>query len=183
MSALLLPMLLSAAVILAGCASGSARSSGKTAGAAGAAAGGAAGGALPEPDVREASLRVVPEVKAIHFDYDSSYLSPAARAVLVQNAGWLKSHPEARVQAAGNCDERGTVEYNLALGQRRALAVRKYYKALGVSAERIATISYGEEKPLCRESNEDCWRMNRRVESLVSAPEVAGPVDEASSSR
>jgi peptidoglycan-associated lipoprotein len=122
------------------------------------------------PDVDEASLHIMAEVKTIHFDYDSAFLGPEARATLVQNAGWLKSHLDARVQAAGHCDERGTVEYNLALGQRRAQAVKDYYKALGVAEGRVATISYGKEKPLCQDSNEDCWQKNRRVETLVAFP-------------
>ena len=135
------------------------------------------------PDVSEASLHIIAEVKTVHFDYDSAYLGPEARAILVQNADWLKSHVETRVQAAGHCDERGTVEYNLALGQRRAQAVKDYYKALGIAEGRVATISYGKEKPLCQESTEDCWRKNRRVETLVAFPEAVSQLPNERGSR
>jgi peptidoglycan-associated lipoprotein len=135
------------------------------------------------PDVTEASLHMVAEVKIVHFDYDSDYLAPEARATLVQNADWLKNHLEARVQAAGHCDERGTVEYNLALGQRRAQAVKDYYKALGIPEGRVATISYGKEKPLCRESSEDCWQQNRRVETLVAFPEAVSQLPKGTTPR
>ena len=124
---LILPSLLAAAVGSAGCSSRQVRDAGKAASAASAAEQqGAAGTSVPEPDVREASLRIVPEAKTIQFGYDSSYLEPESRAVLKQNAAWLKSRPGLRIQVAGHCDERGTVEYNLALGQRRARAVRGY---------------------------------------------------------
>jgi peptidoglycan-associated lipoprotein len=138
---------------------------------------------VPEPDVSEASLHIIAEVKAIHFDYDSAYLGPEARAILVQNADWLKSHEGSRVQAAGHCDERGTVEYNLALGQRRAQAVKDYYKALGIAEGRVATISYGKEKPLCQESTEECWQKNRMVETLVAFSEAVSQLPTGASSR
>lgn len=176
-----LPAVLSAAVGFAGCAHRYARNVQTPTGPiVPAPSGPAAPTAAPlaEPDVREASLRIMAEVKAVHFNYDSAFVGPEARAVLVQNAGWLKAHPETRAQAAGHCDERGTVEYNLALGQRRAQAVKEYYRNLGIGEERIATISYGEENPLCRESNEKCWQANRRVETLVAFPEAAGTVDQ-----
>ena len=136
-----------------------------------------------EPDVREASLHIIAEVKTVHFNYDSAYLGPEARATLVQNADWLKNHLEVRAQAAGNCDERGTVEYNLALGQRRAQAVKEYYKALGVPEGRVATISYGKEKPLCKESNDECWQKNRRVDTLVAFPESVSQLPQGAISR
>ena len=101
----------------------------------------------------------------MYFDFDSDYLQPEARAVLQRNAEWLKEH-DVRIQVAGNCDQRGTVEYNLALGQRRASAVRTYYVHMGVSADRIATISYGKEQPVCTQATEDCWQRNRRADSL-----------------
>lgn len=86
-------------------------------------------------------------------------------AALKANAAWLKSNAKVEVQIQGHCDERGTVAYNLALGQKRARAVRDYYRTLGVSMRRMSTISYGKEKPGCQESNEDCWRDNRRAET------------------
>ena len=98
----------------------------------------------------------------IHFDYDSFDLSPEARDILQANANWLKSNPQAKVEIEGHCDERGTAEYNLALGAKRAKAARDYLVTLGVSANQISTISYGEELPACKESNESCWQQNRR---------------------
>jgi len=84
-----------------------------------------------------------------------------------------------KVQVAGHCDQRGTVEYNLALGQRRSKAVRDYYRSLGVAGHRVATISYGEEKLLCQEEDEACWGRNRRGETLAAFPKdvTQGPVN------
>lgn len=119
-----------------------------------------------EPDMRGLATRTIPELGAVHFAYDSSSLDAASLRTLRANAAWLKSRADVRVQVAGHCDQRGTVAYNLALGQRRAAAVREYYKALGIAAGRVATISYGKERPLCGESGEDCWSRNRRAETL-----------------
>lgn len=105
----------------------------------------------------------------IYFAYDSFDLSAEARETLRANANWLQSNPQAKVEIEGHCDERGTTEYNLALGAKRARAARDYLVTLGVSPERLSTISYGEELPLCRESNESCWQQNRRVHFLVLA--------------
>jgi len=124
-----------------------------------------------EPDLRSETLRSIPQLKTVDFGYDSDFLTPEARAVLGSNAAWLKGQPTVRVQVAGNCDQRGTVEYNLALGQRRAAAVRQYYLHLGVAGNRVATISYGKEHPLCGESTEACWSQNRRAESLEAVSE------------
>lgn len=118
-----------------------------------------------EPEVRDMNIRPIPGVKEIHFAYDSDGLDEAARATLRANAEVLKAHPGMKVQVAGHCDQRGTVAYNLALGQRRAAAVRAYYKALGVAPERVATISWGKEHLLCQESDEACWSRNRRAET------------------
>jgi peptidoglycan-associated lipoprotein len=128
-----------------------------------------------EPDVRDMNFRAVPELKTVHFAYDSDRLDDSERAVLRANAEFLKSHKDMKVQVSGHCDQRGTVAYNLALGQRRARSVRDYYKALGVDAERIATISWGREHLLCSEASDECWSRNRRSETLqaVSAA-VAG---------
>ena len=128
-----------------------------------------------EPDVRDMATREVPELKVAHFTYDSDMLDEAARETLKGNAGYLNAHGEMRIQVAGNCDQRGTVPYNLALGQRRAAAVRGYYKSMGVEESRVATISYGMEKPLCAEASEACWSRNRRAATLeVLSPNVAG---------
>ncbi|MFI5346321.1 MAG: OmpA family protein [Elusimicrobiota bacterium] len=128
-----------------------------------------------EPDVRDLATREVPELKTVHFTYDSDILDESARAILKSNAGYLREHAGMKIQVAGNCDQRGTVAYNLALGQRRAASVRSYYKALGVESARVATISYGKEKLLCAESNDSCWERNRRAATLeVLSPAVAG---------
>lgn len=129
------------------------------------------GAGLPgATEVTEASLRgkiyqAVPTLAVAHFDYDRDTLSEETRTSLRANADWLKANAKVEVQIQGHCDERGTVAYNLALGQKRARAVRDYYRALGVSMRRMSTISYGKEKPDCQESNEDCWRSNRRAET------------------
>lgn len=128
-----------------------------------------------EPDVRDMATREVPELKTIHFSYDSDMLDASARETLKGNAGYLKSHSSMKIQVAGNCDQRGTVAYNLALGQRRAAAVRSYYHALGVEKKRVATISYGKEKLVCTDATDACWERNRRAPTLeVLSPNVAG---------
>ena len=129
----------------------------------------------PEQEDVEASLRgkdykSIPEIAAVHFDYDKDELTPRAKSILSRNADWLKAHPEAEVKIEGHCDERGTTEYNLGLGTRRAKAIRGYYRALGIPAKRTSTISYGKEKPLCYESTEECQSKNRRAETLVRFP-------------
>jgi len=102
-------------------------------------------------------------LKDVHFAFDSYELDRTARDVLAANAEWLKDNPRARTEIEGHCDARGTVEYNLALGARRAKAVKDYLVTLGISAGRLSTISYGEELPLCREQSEECYARNRRV--------------------
>jgi peptidoglycan-associated lipoprotein len=106
-------------------------------------------------------------LQAIYFDYDSAELSPEARQQLLANARFLAEHPELVVLAAGHADERGTNDYNLALGERRAGAVAGMLRTLGVAPERLRTTSYGEEQPACGESTESCWSRNRRAEFTV----------------
>jgi peptidoglycan-associated lipoprotein len=103
----------------------------------------------------------------VHFDYDRYDLRTEDRATLQQNANWLKEHANAKVEIEGHCDNRGTVEYNLALGAKRAKSVKDYLVSLGIAADRLSTISYGEELPLCREDTEECWARNRRAHSVV----------------
>jgi peptidoglycan-associated lipoprotein len=98
----------------------------------------------------------------IHFAFDRFDLRPAAREILDMHAKWLKAHPEFTVRIDGNCDERGTVEYNMALGQRRAASAMKYLVDLGVGKNRLSTISYGKERPLDPGHNEEAWAKNRR---------------------
>lgn len=103
-------------------------------------------------------------LQTVYFDYDSSALRSDAMATLRENAEKIKQVPGVIIQLAGHCDSRGTQEYNLALGERRALAVRQYLIQLGVPAERLITISYGKEFPAVLGENEEAWAKNRRVE-------------------
>lgn len=105
----------------------------------------------------------------IHFNYDSFDLDETSRQTLQQDAEWLKDHPSVRVEIEGHCDNRGTVEYNLALGAKRAAAAKSYLVALGIARDRLTTISYGEELPLCQEDTESCWSRNRRVHLVAVA--------------
>lgn len=103
------------------------------------------------------------QMSDIFFDFDRFDLSPDDRAVLADNAAWLENNPGAKVQIQGHCDNRGSNEYNLALGDRRAKSAYNYLINLGVSASRISTISYGEEMPQCTQLTEGCWAKNRRA--------------------
>lgn len=102
------------------------------------------------------------EVRDVYFDYDAASIRPDARQVLQKDADFLKGYPNTRVTIEGHCDERGSTEYNLALGQRRANAVKEYLVSLGIPADHLTTTSWGKEKPFCTESNETCWAQNRR---------------------
>ncbi len=104
----------------------------------------------------------------VFFDFDSSTLREDGKATLQKQAAWLARYPSVRLSIEGHCDERGTREYNLALGARRASMAREYLASLGVAASRMETISYGKEKPTCVESNEACWAQNRRAVSVIS---------------
>jgi len=108
-------------------------------------------------------------LKDVFFDTDSYSLSPEARDMLTANANWLKNYPGITIRIEGHCDERNTREYNLALGERRANAVRDYLVFLGVAPERIRTISYGEERPFAVGHNESAWKLNRRAHFLITA--------------
>ena len=103
-------------------------------------------------------------LQPVYYDFDRSFVRSDARATLRANAEWLKANPDVEIKIEGNCDERGTNEYNVALGQRRAASAKKYLVDLGISPGRISLISYGEERPVCTESNEDCWQQNRRAD-------------------
>jgi peptidoglycan-associated lipoprotein len=109
----------------------------------------------------------VPELQDIHFDFDKYNIRPGDAKILDANAGWLKSNPNHLVLIEGHCDERGTNEYNLALGERRAKSTMNYLVSQGVQANRITIISYGEERPVCTEKTEACWAKNRRSHFLV----------------
>jgi peptidoglycan-associated lipoprotein len=135
-------------------------------------------GATREATTGESSLKQFQEgkstrtpesspLKDVYFDFDRYDLTADARATLRANAEWLKSNPSTRVEIEGHCDERGTNEYNLALGAKRAQAARQFLTSLGVSPDRLSTISYGEELPVCRESTESCWKQNRRARFVI----------------
>ncbi|MEM9494941.1 MAG: peptidoglycan-associated lipoprotein Pal [Pseudomonadota bacterium] len=104
----------------------------------------------------------------VFFATDQYSLSPQAQATLSRQAAWLKEYPEARIVVAGNCDERGTREYNLALGARRAEAARSFLTSLGVSSNRITTVSYGKERPLDGRSTDEAWSLNRNATTTIS---------------
>lgn len=120
-----------------------------------------------EASLRDKSFQASPELATIHFDYDRYELDDEAKKALHANAVWLKEYPGVEIHIEGHCDERGTTEYNIALGQHRASTVRDFYKQLGVRSNRMSTISYGEEKPECEDSTDECWRRNRRAMTLV----------------
>jgi peptidoglycan-associated lipoprotein len=101
-------------------------------------------------------------VQDAYFDYDKADIRPDTRAALSKTADFLKSNPRFKATIEGHCDERGSTEYNLGLGDRRANAVKQYLVSLGVSADRLSIVSFGKEKPFCMESNEACWQQNRR---------------------
>ena len=104
----------------------------------------------------------------VFFDFDSFQLRPDARATLEKQAEWLKQHPNVKVSLEGHADERGTREYNLALGERRANAIRDYLIALGINEDRMKTISYGKERPVDPRSTEEAWEKNRRGVMVVN---------------
>jgi peptidoglycan-associated lipoprotein len=119
--------------------------------------------ALPSPTEFSATSAL----RDIHFAFDKYEITPSDKTILDANARWLKSHARALVLIEGHCDERGTNEYNLALGERRARAARDYLASAGVPDSRITVVSYGEERPTCGESSEACWTQNRRAHFLV----------------
>ncbi|MFH2201611.1 MAG: OmpA family protein [Elusimicrobiota bacterium] len=143
---------------------------------------------VAEADIRGEGFTDIPDLRPITFEYDRYTLTPDMRVTLKNNAQYLKSHPELQILVEGHCDERGTLGYNLALGQKRAKTVREYYIRLGVDGTAVGTISYGEEKPVCVESTDDCWRQNRRAATLARNQHEGGdqailPENAASESR
>lgn len=116
----------------------------------------------PPPPPAPAPIAFEQGVHDAYFDYDKSDIRSDAQQALQQTAEYLKANASIKVTIEGHCDERGSTEYNLGLGQRRADAVKQYLTSLGVTADRMTTISYGKEKPFCMEHNETCWQQNRR---------------------
>ena len=113
----------------------------------------------PKPTLDELFLK---EVRDAYFDYDKADIRADAKDALGRTAEFFRNYPQLRVTIEGHCDERGSTEYNLALGDRRANAVKQYLVSLGIPADRLTTVSYGKEKPFCMVSNETCWQENRR---------------------
>jgi len=145
---------------------------------------GARGGARESQAPSGGSLRELQEgkstatqpsspLKDLYFDFDRYDLRADARETLRANATWLQNNASVRVEIEGHCDERGTSEYNLALGAKRAQSAKDYLVSLGISGERLSTISYGEEIPTCKEPNEQCWRQNRRARFVILASRPA----------
>jgi len=123
--------------------------------------------ASTEGNIRGGEFSSAPSIEIVYFDFDKHGLSENTRATLQRNAEALKAHRDWTVLVEGYCDSRGTVEYNLALGQKRAKEVRDYYARLGVPEASMGTISYGKEKPSCVEETEACWSENRKAETKV----------------
>jgi peptidoglycan-associated lipoprotein len=122
-----------------------------------------AGSARPAPAEFVASS----ELQDIHFDFDRYELQDDDRLVLDRHAAWMKEHAGTPMLVEGHCDERGTGEYNISLGERRAKATANYLTSRGVASDRITIISYGEQQPVCRDATEGCWQKNRRAHFLV----------------
>ena len=126
------------------------------------------------PSVQPAAPKefsAVKDLKPIHFDFDKYNIRPGDARILDEDARWMKANPNFQILIEGHCDERGTNEYNLALGERRTKATLNYLVAQGVAVNRMILISYGEERPLCAEKNEGCWSQNRRGDFLVKLRE------------
>ena len=125
------------------------------------------------PPVKEAPLPVAPvlavgdKLDPIYFDFDKYDLKDLSRDQLTKNSQWMKNNPGAVIRIEGNCDERGSNEYNLALGERRAASAKKYLVYQGISPNKLETISYGEEKPVCGGHYEGCWWKNRRDDFVI----------------
>ena len=109
----------------------------------------------------------------VHFAFNDYNIEDSDKSTLGRQASWLQKYPAVRVTIEGHCDERGTREYNLALGARRANAVKEYLVSQGVSASRVETVSYGKERPICTESSEDCYAQNRRGVSTITSGAVS----------
>ncbi|MBI2877372.1 MAG: peptidoglycan-associated lipoprotein Pal [Candidatus Tectomicrobia bacterium] len=127
--------------------------------------GGTAEGQRPRGEEGEAAAAEA--LRDIHFDLDKYEIRPDSRSILERNALWIQAHSQARVQIEGHADERGTVEYNLALGERRAKKVRDYLISLGVDPKQLSTVSFGEERPLDPGHTEEAWAKNRRAHFVL----------------
>jgi len=117
---------------------------------------------------KERAMAAEGNLQPIYFDFNNFSVRDDARSVMKKNAEWLKSNPKVKIKIEGNCDERGTAEYNQALGQRRSVSAKKYLTDMGVASNRISLLSFGKEKPACAESSESCWQKNRRDDFVVT---------------
>jgi peptidoglycan-associated lipoprotein len=124
-----------------------------------------------EPVVRKTTLEedFLAKIEDVLFDYDRAMLRPDQLPKIDMLATWLRENPGTRVMIEGHCDERGNTEYNLGLGDRRASAIRERLQTIGISRDRLETISYGEERPACRDQSESCWSRNRRGHFVLAA--------------
>jgi peptidoglycan-associated lipoprotein len=120
------------------------------------------------PGAPGAAVPAASPLKDMFFDFDKSAIRDDQKAALNDNVGWLKVNAQARITIEGHCDERGTAEYNLGLGERRAKAVKDYLVAAGVAADRVATISYGKERPFVLGHDESAWKWNRRGHFMIT---------------
>lgn len=155
-----------AMIVMAGCSSKSAVSTNGTAGSEGSGSSSTAitaGQGQGSTNTQGGGSAISgPVIGDIFFDFDSASLSTEAQEQLKQNAGWMQKNRLPAVSIEGHCDERGTDEYNIALGERRAIAAKEYLVNLGISADRLSTVSYGEEQPFDQGHNEEAWSKNRR---------------------
>jgi len=120
-----------------------------------------------EIEARERATATRAGLQPVYFDFNQAVIDAEAGEIMKANAVWLKVHPQVMVRIEGNCDERGTIEYNQTLGQRRAASAKKYLTDMGISGQRISLISYGKEKSSCTDSTESCWQKNRRDDFTV----------------
>jgi peptidoglycan-associated lipoprotein len=123
----------------------------------------------PAPPAKTLDQLFTETIVPIFFDYDKATIRPSEESRLLNNAAWLKQNPSVRFQIEGHADERGSQEYNIALGDERAAAVKKFLAGQGIADARMSTISYGEERPVCHQQTEDCWQKNRRA-AFVRVP-------------
>ncbi len=123
--------------------------------------------AVKPEEIRERAAAAPAGLRPVYFNFNQALIEAEAGEIMKANAEWLKAHPQIKVKIEGNCDERGTREYNQTLGQRRAANAKKYLTDMGISGKRISLISYGKEKSSCTDSTESCWQKNRRDDFAV----------------
>ena len=122
-------------------------------------------------EAKEQPAAALAGLRPVYFNFNKAFIEAEAGEIMKANAEWLKAHPQTKVRIEGNCDERGTIEYNQTLGQRRAASAKKYLTDMGISGQRILLISYGKEKSSCTDSTESCWQKNRRDDFAVVSTE------------